>query len=876
MFTDVSGFTAMSERLDPEEVHALMDRAFEVILAAVHGYEGTINQFLGDGVMALFGAPIAHEDHAGRALRAALAIQEKLAPLRADVQRMHGRDFLMRIGINTGPVVVGAIGRDLRMEYTALGDTVNLASRLLNVAQPGQIVASRHTKELCEGFFVFEDLGDFQVKGKTEPQRAYAVKSELGGRTRLEVSKERGLTPLIGRAAERERLAALFRKAAGGLGGVVVIAGDPGVGKSRLLYEFLRGLDGSGHLELETTCASFGRAMAYRPLVELYRRYFDLPEELSPEDVRRRIAARLVALGVEGEEPAFLLHHFLGLSVPQEFLLRMQGAQLRSRTHEMLGTVIFRESALRPVVLVVENMHWIDASSEELLKSLAERVHEHAVLLVLTTRPGTSMDWLPITTERLQLEGLAHDDIREMVGALCASRAVSEPLFQLLLAKGEGNPLYVEEIVRQLQETEGIVVENGEARLRAADVTVPETIRDIIAARVDRLAESPKRTLQVASVVGRRFGVSLVSHVRETEHDQVAGDLKDLHAVDFVFPSADDPELMYSFKHALTQDVVYTSLLERRRRRFHAAAGRGLEELYAGRIDDVVEILAYHFGRGQVWDKAAVYQRRAAAKAQARSAHREAVVCLEEALDALRHLPETPETREQNIDVRLELRGSLYPLGEFEKMLAYLREAEAMASAISDEGRLGLVCIHTAEYLRQTGRFAEARDARRESAGHGRQAAGRPAPELRGPVFRACLPRPRRLPARLGTAASRHAVAAARRVDGRVRHDRLLGRASGDQPRLARALSCGAGGIRRGRRRRPPGGGPGRGTRHPLQPRRRLHRAGIHLPRQGRHRRRAPRARARLQRRPRGEPHAVSSAGHPAPGRRLSPGRADR
>ncbi len=232
MFTDVSGFTSLSERLDPEEVHALMDRAFEVILAAVHGYEGTINQFLGDGVMALFGAPIAHEDHAGRALRAALAIQEKLAPIRADVQQRYGRDFLMRIGINTGLVVVGAIGRDLRMDYTALGDTVNLASRLLNVAQPGQIVASRHTKELCEGFFVFEDLGDFQVKGKTEPQRAYAVKGELGGRTRLEVSKERGLTPLIGRAVERERLAEVFRKAAGGRGGVVVLAGEPGVGKS--------------------------------------------------------------------------------------------------------------------------------------------------------------------------------------------------------------------------------------------------------------------------------------------------------------------------------------------------------------------------------------------------------------------------------------------------------------------------------------------------------------------------------------------------------------------------------------------------------------------------------------------------------------------
>src|SRR5262245_10221748 len=240
MFTDVSGFTAMSERLDPEEVHAIMDRAFEVILGAVHQYEGTINQFLGDGVMALFGAPIAHEDHAGRALRAALAIQQGLEPLRQDVKRAHGREFRMRIGINSGPVVVGAIGRDLRMDYTAVGDTVNLAARLMGISQPGQIVASPNTKALCEGYFVFEDLGKCELKGKTEPVRAYRVQREIAGRTRLEVSRERGLTPLVGRTAERERLTEVFRNAAGGTGGVVVISGDPGVGKSRLLYEFLR------------------------------------------------------------------------------------------------------------------------------------------------------------------------------------------------------------------------------------------------------------------------------------------------------------------------------------------------------------------------------------------------------------------------------------------------------------------------------------------------------------------------------------------------------------------------------------------------------------------------------------------------------------
>src|SRR3989454_3076575 len=250
MFADVSGFTAMSERLDPEDVHAIMDRAFEVILNEVHRYEGTINQFLGDGVMALFGAPIAHEDHAHRALAAALAIQRELEPLAADVRRLHGVEFRMRMGINTGPVVVGAIGGDLRMDYTAVGDTTNLAARLIGIAKPGQIVVSRRTQHLREGFFVFEDLGDFQVKGKTEPVRAYAVSSEISSRTRLEGSKERGLTPLVGRDQELKSLAAIHRRAVDGQGAIALLVGDPGVGKSRLLYEFLHRLEAEGVLEL--------------------------------------------------------------------------------------------------------------------------------------------------------------------------------------------------------------------------------------------------------------------------------------------------------------------------------------------------------------------------------------------------------------------------------------------------------------------------------------------------------------------------------------------------------------------------------------------------------------------------------------------------
>ncbi len=353
MFADVSGFTAMSERLDPEEVHAIMDRAFEVILGAVHRYEGTINQFLGDGVMALFGAPIALEDHAHAALSAGLAIQEGLVPLQEDVRRTHGVEFRIRMGINTGLVVVGAIGRDLRMDYTAVGDTTNLAARLLGIAKPGQIVVSKRTQHLREGFFVFEDLGDFQVKGKTEPVRAYALVREIKGRTRLEVSKERGLTPLVGRDQELKSLTGIHRRAADGQGAIALLVGDPGVGKSRLLYEFLHRLETEGVLELETTCASYGRSMAYRPIVELLRRYLGLSDGISGEEIRSRVAEQHQFLGLEGEERSILLAHFLGVSALPEFLNRLSGPQLKERTLGVLRDVLLRASELAPLILIV-------------------------------------------------------------------------------------------------------------------------------------------------------------------------------------------------------------------------------------------------------------------------------------------------------------------------------------------------------------------------------------------------------------------------------------------------------------------------------------------------------------------------------------------
>jgi class 3 adenylate cyclase/tetratricopeptide (TPR) repeat protein len=692
MFSDVSGFTAMSERLDPEDVHGIMDRVFEVILAAVHRCEGTINQFLGDGVMALFGAPIAHEDHAPRALSAALAIQEGLKPLAADIKRVHGLDFSMRIGINTGPVVVGAIGRDLRMDYTAVGDTTNLAARLLNIAKPGQIVVSRRTQHLRDRVFTFEDLGDFQVKGKSEPVRAYALTGEMHGGARLEVSTERSLSPLVGRDRELAVLTGAFRRAAAGEGATVLLSGEPGVGKSRLLYEFLDDLDGTDVLELETTCASYGHSIPYRPILDLLLSYLDLPQSASPEDVRRHVAERLQELDVQGDEALTLLAHFLGVSAPPEFVKRLSAAELKERTFGLLRDVFLRASRSAPVLLLIENVHWLDASSAEFLDQLAAALPGHRVLLLLSTRPGF-VPWPSLAgAEAITLEGLGAGDVEGMARTLLGARTVSADLFKILAEKGEGNPLYVEEILHQLQETGGIAVEGGEARLRSTEVKVPATIHDIIAARVDRLGDSLKLILQGGSVVGRRFGTSLVSRVIASPSDQVVQDLQGLHGLDFVFPAAQDPELMYSFKHALTQDVVYGGLLDRRRRQYHTAAALGIEELHAERLDEVVELLAYHFGSGGENEKAVDYAILAAEKAQRRWANTEAQAFFEDALKRLQTLPDTEANRLRRIDAVVKQGELMFALGRHAQHVKALEDIRLLIEHADPARRAAWFC----------------------------------------------------------------------------------------------------------------------------------------------------------------------------------------
>jgi tetratricopeptide (TPR) repeat protein len=554
----------------------------------------------------------------------------------------------------------------------------------LNVAAPGQIVVSRYTQHLRDGYFRFEDLGEFELKGKTHPVRAYALVEEVHGHTRLEVSKSRGLTALVGRGRELRRLGEAWASAREGRGTIVLISGDPGLGKSRLLYEFVRGVPEAEIVE--ASCVSYGGSIPHHLVLSALRRVFELSDHMSEEEVRARLQSRLATLGLTAPYALDLLGHFLGIAVPPATLARLPGAQLKEQTLGLLRSIFVKAAARRPLLVVLENLHWIDASSAEFLRLLAADVPGHRLLLLLTTRPWPSAHELPTAHDTLRLGGLDEEDRERMVLDLLQTESASPELLRLILSKTDGNPLYVEEVVRQLRETGGLVIEAEHATLRTANVQVPATIHDIIAARVDRLAEHLKQALQGAAVIGRQFGVSLLTRTLAV-NGELPGRLESLSGLDFIYQTALEPDPTYNFKHALTQDVVYGGLLVRRRRVYHGAAGTGLEELFGARLDDVVELLAYHFARSDDSERAVDYAIQAGEKAQRRWANREALAHFQGALSLLDGMPDTTANRLRRIDAVVKQAEIKFALGEHAEHLKALESIQALVAACGDAPR---------------------------------------------------------------------------------------------------------------------------------------------------------------------------------------------
>jgi class 3 adenylate cyclase/tetratricopeptide (TPR) repeat protein len=634
LFVDVSGFTSLSERLDPEEVHGLMNRAFELMLTEVHRYEGTVNQFLGDGIMALFGAPIAHEDHAQRAVHAALGIRKALEGYQEELRSRRGISFQVRQGLNTGLVVLGSIGNDLRMDYTAVGDTTNVAARLQAAADPGRIVISEATHRLVCGYFYTRSLGELSLKGKAEPVGACEVISAQVARTRLDVEAERGLTPFVGRDRELRLLFECFEQAKAGHGQVVFIAGEPGIGKSRLLLEFRRRL-GDEATWLEGRALSFGRAMAFHPLIDLLRRNFRL-EEGDPEGtIVTKIERGVLRLGEDLRPTLPYLRYLLSVEPGDAAVLTMDPQQRRGEIFDALRRLTVRAAEVRPQVAVFEDAHWMDQATEEYLLFTADSIPTSRVLRILTYRTGYVQPFGERSYHtRIALNTLSTAHSIEMAQGMLLTERLPEALKALIVRKAEGNPFFVEEVVKSLLEV-GALRPAGEGYVlakRLDEIFVPDTIQDVITARIDRLEEAQKRTLQLASVIGREFTRRLLDRLAEVRA-RTEEVLRELKAIELIYEKSTFPELAYMFKHALTHEVAYNSLLVRRRKELHRLIGLAIEELYTDRLTEQHEVLAYHFAKGEEWRKALEYLLKAAEKATKAFANREAIALYDQALE---------------------------------------------------------------------------------------------------------------------------------------------------------------------------------------------------------------------------------------------------
>ncbi len=646
LFADCAGFTALSRALDPEALHHVMDGCFELLVAGIHRFEGTVNQFTGDGVMALFGAPIAHEDHAVRAVAAALDVQTRLAGYAETLRRERGIDFAMRIGVNTGPVVVGKIGDDLRMDYTAQGETVNLAARLQAVAPPGGIVVSEATHRLVAGFFRSRDDGERVIKGYDDAVRVFVVTGQHRRRARFDLAVERGLTPMVSRTRELSMLRDSFERAKAGQGRVVSIVGDAGTGKSRLAYEFRRALESEAATYVEGRATPHTAEVPFHLIVELLEDVFAVhegeDEGARVECVERRV--RALDPGLEWTIP--YLKHLLALPAEELDEAGLDQAQQKRRLGDAVRAYLLRAAQHTPLVIACEDVQWMDPNSEELLRLLADASAGRSLMMIGTYRSGYAPPWHDRSFHhRLVLEPLTADDARRMVQSLAPTADSAR-----IVERAGGNPFFIEELTRYVRE-------------RSDAAELPETVQDLLTARIDRLPESLKRLLQVAAVLGREFRLSLLEAlVPETDVEPAVAELVSrelLREKDVV------PAPLLAFSHPLVQEVAYRGLLVKSRTELHGRAGEALERLHAGRLDDVLDQLAHHFLHSADRERAVHYLTLAGDRAASLFAYREAQVAYTRALD---RVPAGPD------GVRITL---LDKLGDVTFAHGSLKEAQA-------------------------------------------------------------------------------------------------------------------------------------------------------------------------------------------------------
>jgi class 3 adenylate cyclase/tetratricopeptide (TPR) repeat protein len=701
LFADLKGSMELLADRDPEDARKLLDAVLERMMEAVHRFDGTVNQVMGDGIMALFGAPIAHEDHAVRASYAALRMQEEVGRYGAELRRSEGLDVLIRVGLNSGEVVVRTIGSDLRMDYTAVGQTTHLAARMEQLARPGTILMTPHTRRLAEGSVEVRSLGPVPVKGVAEPMEVFELVRAASPRSRLELSAAQGLTRFVGRQRELGQLAEALARSCQGSGQVVALVGEVGAGKSRLVWEFTHSAEVERCRVLASNAVAYGKPPPYLSIVDLLRGCFRIEEQDDARQMRDKVESRCLALGegVRRLMPALLA--LLDLPVEDPEWGTPDPTLRRRRITDAVTHLLMRESQEQPLLVIVEGLHRADSETLALLEHLVSRIPAARCLLLVTYRSDFHLDWAGRgAVTQIRLGPLPAADAETLLALLLGDDASLTPVVRLVADRTDGNPLFLEESVRSLVETGALAGERGAYRLvqPVTEIQMPATVQAVLAARIDRLAAADKWLLQAAAVVGRHVPYPLLREVADLPEATLRSSLDHLQAGEFMYERGLFPDLEYAFTHALTHDVAYGSLLHERRDGLHREILLAMERLYPDRVAEQVELRAHHAFRGEVWDKAVTYLRHAGLKAAERAANPEAVASFEQALTALARLPASREVTEQAIDVRLEMRPPLLQLGDLGRVHALSHEAEALATEIGDEPRLARVYTYLINY----------------------------------------------------------------------------------------------------------------------------------------------------------------------------------
>ena len=718
LFADLKGSMELLADRDPEEARRILDPVLTQMMEAVHRYEGTVNQVMGDGIMALFGAPLAHEDHAVRACYAALRMQESVKRYGESVRRQEGILPQIRVGLNSGEVVVRSIASDLHIDYTAVGETTHLAARVEQAASPGSVLITAATRQLAEGYVEVTSVGPVRVKGRGEPVEVYELTGAGPARSRFQVAAGQGLTRFVGRSAEIERLGEAIEKSRAGSGQIVTVVGEPGVGKSRLLWQFVHSHRTASWLILEAASVSYGRATSYLPVIELLKAYFQIEGRDDPQRVREKVAGKLVSRGRALEPSLTALLALLDIPQDDEGWKRLEPEDRRHRTLDSLKHLLLAESRVQPLVVVIEDLQWIDTETQAVLDGLVEDLLAARILLLVSYRPEYRHGWGQQTYyTQLRVDPLAPTSAHELLRILLGTDTSLDGLERLLSERTEGNPFFLEQSVRTLVETGALAGEPGAYRLIGPvhAIEIPASVHAVVAARVDRLPLEDKRVLQAAAVIGQIVPFGLLQAVAEPTEPDLRRSLAHLQTAGFLDEASLFPELEYSFRHALTHEVTYGAIVQQRRRELHARLVEAIERLYADRLVEQAERLAYHALRGEVWDKATTYLREVAMRAAMRSAYAESLAAFEEAIRVVERLPDGRDAKAQAIDLRLDSRVVLAPLGQYDQILKYMREAEILARELGDRRRLGLVLADMGARLRNVGDHRRALEASQQA-----------------------------------------------------------------------------------------------------------------------------------------------------------------